>query len=180
MKGLRRRIRSGQDKKMLEGADICIKSQSPPAAVLYMCNVLHKMKSQSPAAAVQLQRPPVQSPAAAVLYRCNVFLLLLLLCIVQMKSQSPVETVHVYRCKAPPATLAQTKSQSLAAAAAHCTLYTVCTGVQVHRCTGVQVNIVNCTGAKQLLLHLHCVAPNKITSPAEAEQLYRCTSSWYH
>ena len=98
-----------------------IKSQSPPAAVLYMCHVLHKMKSQSPA--VQLQRPPVQSPAAAVLYRCNVFLLLLLLCIVQMKSQSPGETVQVYRCKAPPATLAQTKSQSLAAAAAHCTLY---------------------------------------------------------
>ena len=64
MKGLRRRIRSGQDKKMLEGADICIKSQSPPAAFLYMCHVLHKMKSQSPA--VQLQRPPVQSPAEAV------------------------------------------------------------------------------------------------------------------
>ena len=38
-----------------------------------------------------------------------------------MKSQSPVETLQVHRCKAPPATLAQTKSQSLAAAAEHCT-----------------------------------------------------------
>ena len=104
MKGLRRRIRSGQDKKMLEGADICMKSQSPAAAAhctgvhcsgvhctgvhcaLYTVHCVAQMKSQSLSVAVQV-------------YTVH--------CVAHKKSQSLADA-ELNRCTPPPATYSST------------------------------------------------------------------------